>query len=255
MTFAITAAGVAAVGVGVSAASAAGAFSGEVDKLEPTPEELEAAEWNRQVYALGRRIQNPLDKAARQDLAYLQSPQALATQGGLASSQAVGQISPQLQQAQLQAAQSSGGPGSGRWAANLAAGSAALDASRRSADASARANGLSSFVGRTGQFLGRRGDDLQSGLASMTQGGQQAADALRTRIQAQVANNIAANQAMGQLGGSLIGMGMGGLGATGALSGLGGAAGSLRGAETGLSVFQPALQSVASQYNLAGAVP
>lgn len=244
MTFGITAAAVATVGVGLSAASAAGAFGGSVDSYEPTPEELAAASAAREVYGLGRQIQNPLDRQARRDLVEMRSPYMMASQAGLADSQAVGQLMPGLQQAQAQAMMTSGGPGSGRWAAGLGASSAMLDAARRQAQAQGRLGGVNQYLTRAGQYLDRRTQDLDLGLQGMTTGGKEAATALSNRIQAQVANKVAANQAMGQLGGSLIGAGMGMFGAAGNMAG--GAAGALNGAETGRSFLQPALQSAAA---------
>ena len=243
-------AGVAVVGAGMSAASAAGAFSSSVDQSGPTMAEQEAAKAARQSYNLGRKIQTPLDALAREDLRYLGSNRALATAGDAGVNQfwnQAGAIGQQL----TPVANMSGGPGSGRWMSQLGSGTASLDSGLRAAGVQGRLGGLNQYLARQGQFLGRRTNDLNTGLTTMTTGGAMAAQNQMATRQAQIQNNIARNQAMGQIGGALTSVGMAGMGAAG---GFGGAAGglSMNGAETGLSIMQPELQSAASGYISAG---
>lgn len=205
---------VAAIGIGLSAASAFGAFGGKVDKWAPTPQEMEAAKWAKNVYNLGRDIQVPLDELARKDLTYLGSDAAANQAQGLAVSDAAGGLYPQLDQNALVAAQASGGPGSGRWWDTVKDSKAGLNRGLTTASVQGRLGALNNYMTRTGQFLDRRTADLKSGLAGMTSGGQQAADAQAARIQGQVANKIAANQSMGQIGGMLTSVGMAGGGMT-----------------------------------------
>lgn len=217
-------AAVAVAGLGLSAASAAGAFGGKVDKWAPTPQEMEAAKWATNTFNLGRRIQNPLDASSRQDLKYLESPEAMDQGQGLAVSNVASQLYP-AQEANLQkVAASSGGPGSGRWWGSLWDSQSEINKGLTGAAVQGRLGALNNYVSRTGQFLDRRTTDLNSGLAGMTSGGQQAADAQANRIQAQLASKIAANQSMGQMGGALMSVGMAGMGGFGGSGGSSGSA-------------------------------
>jgi len=71
----------AVAGLGMSAAGAAGAFNGPVEKRMPTPGEIEAGKEARYAYQIGRKIQVPLDQQARSDLQYLGSDQAMDAAG------------------------------------------------------------------------------------------------------------------------------------------------------------------------------
>lgn len=215
------AATVGAVGLGMSAAGAAGAFGSSVDQSGPTMAEQQAGKYARQTYNLGRKIQTPLDALAREDLRYLGSNRALATAGDAGVNQfwnQAGAIGQQL----TPVANMSGGPGSGRWMSQLGSGTASLDSGLRAAEAQGRIGGLNQYLARQGQFLGRRTNDLNAGLGAMTSGGAMAAQNQMATRQAQIQNNIAANQAMGQIGGTMVGIGMGGVSAG---LGAGGAAG------------------------------
>ena len=236
MPFAAVGAVVSVAGLGMSAASAAGAFSGPVEKRLPTPAEIEAGKEARAIYQLGRKIQVPLDQQARKDLQYLGSNKAMEAAG----SQGVNQFWQQtgaLGAGLQQSAAASGGPGSGRFFSQLGQGATMVDAGTRQANAQGRLGGMNQYLARQGQFLNRRTNDLQTGLATMSTGGAQAVQNQNARIQAQIQNNIATNQAMGQIGGSLMGLGMGaasaGLGAGGAA-----AAGGAAGAPTALQVVK-----------------
>lgn len=213
------AATVGAVGLGMSAAGAAGAFGSSVDQSGPTMAEQEAARAARQTYNLGRKIQVPLDAMARKDLAYLGSGQALDAAGSEGVNQMWREIGPVGQQL-APVANMSGGPGSGRWMNQLSQGTLALSNGAQAANVQGRLGGMNQYLARQGQFLGRRTGDLQAGLGAMTSGGAMAAQNQAMARQAQIQNNIAANQAMGQLGGTMVGIGMSGVSA-----GLGGAAG------------------------------
>ena len=202
---------VSAIGVGISAASAAGAFSGSVDQSGPTMAEQQAGKYARQTYNLGRKIQTPLDALAREDLRYLGSDRALDSAGDAGVNQfwnQAGAIGQQL----TPVANMSGGPGSGRWMSQLGSGTAFLDSGLRAAGVQGRLGGLNQYLARQGQFLGRRTNDLNTGLSTMTTGGAMAAQNQMATRQAQIQNNIAANQAMGQVGGSLVGLGTGMMG-------------------------------------------
>lgn len=206
-------------GLGMSAASAAGAFSSSVDQSGPTMAEQQAAKDARATYNLGRKIQVPLDAMARKDLAYLGSGQALDTAGGDGVNQFWRQLGP-LGQQLAPYANASGGPGSGRWMNQLGQGAASLSNGLQAANVQGRIGGLNNYLARQGQFLGRRTNDLEVGLGTMTSGGAMAAQNQAATRQMQIQNNIAANQAMGQIGGTMVGLGMSGVSA-----GLGGAAG------------------------------
>lgn len=229
---------VSAVGVGLSAASAAGAFSGSVDQRGPTPEEMSAARDAKKAYRLGREIQTPLDALAREDLKYLNSDQALANAGAAGVNQVWRQAG-NMGQGLNAVAAASGGPGSGRWWGQAGQMASGLDSALQGAQLQGRIGGMNQAMARQGQFLGRRTNDLQTGLGGMTSGGAQAAANQNARIQAQIQNNIAANQAMGQLGGALTSVGMAGVGMAGgmgkAADGVGNAFGGLYNSMTGTS--------------------
>lgn len=208
--------GVGAAGLGLSAASAAGAFNGPVEKRMPTPGEIEAGKEAQLTYQLGRKIQTPLDAMARDDLRYLGSNDAMSAAGGRGVNQ-MWQQAGQLGRGLQQSAAQSGGPGSGRFFGQLGQGASMIDAGVKGANMQGRLGGLNEYMARQGQFLNRRTNDLQTGLATMSTGGAQAAQNQNARIQAQINNNIATNQAMGQVGGSMMGLGMAGVQATGGM--------------------------------------
>jgi len=100
-----------------------------------------------------------------------------------------------------------------------------VDAGVRGANMQGRLSGMNQYLARQGQFLNRRTNDLQTGLATMSTGGAQAAANQNARIQAQIQNNIATNQAMGQVGGAMMSVGMAGMcagGGAGSGAGAGG---------------------------------
>jgi hypothetical protein len=137
---------------------------------------------------------------------------------------------PNLQQGMTTMANRSGGPGSGQALAAMGTTANGLDVAMRGANAQGRMGYLNEYGQRRGQMgqalnqqtqrvggfrdqaLSRFGDyqeRLGTGLNLVTGGGQNAASNQAARINAQVQNNIAANQAMGQLGGSMMSLGMG----------------------------------------------
>ena len=207
----LAAGAIGAVGLGMSAAGAAGAFSGKVDQQGPTPEEMSAARDAKKVYRLGKELQQPLDAMARNDLKYLSSNQAMDNAAGQGVNQFWQQAGPQLGTGLQSVAAQSGGPGSGRFWNQMGQGTAMLDAGMRQANMQGRLGGLNQYLAKSQQFLGRRVDDLNEGLGMMTSGGAQAQQNKQNRISAQVANNVAANQAAGQIGGSLMSVGMMGM--------------------------------------------
>lgn len=223
MTFGAIGLAVSAVGVGMSAASAAGAFNGKVDSWTPTPEEQELAKRSQRLFNFGRKIQKPLDAMAKKDLQQLKSPAEYARRAGVASSQVMNQADPAIRNGLNQTAMASGGPGSGRFMAQLGTSGAALESGLTSAQAQGRLSGLQTYMGRSGQYLDRMTDDLNTGMGLMETGATQAAGRQADRINAQVQNNVARNQAMGQIGGALtsVGMGMGSMGS--AMGGVGAA--------------------------------
>ena len=225
MTFAAIGLGVSAIGVGMSAASAAGAFNGKVDSWQPTMEERGTAKRSRQLFKFGQELQRPLDALAREDLKQLKSPAEFARQAGTATSQVMGQADPAIRAGLNQAAATSGGPGSGRFMAQLGTSGAALESGLTEANARGRMGALQGYMGRSGQYLDRMTNDLNTGMGLMESGATNAANRQAARINAQVSNNMARNQAMGQLGGSLIGLGMGGMNFGGGLGGIGSAGG------------------------------
>lgn len=209
MSFGFAAAAV--VGVGLSAASAAGAFNGPVDKWTPTPQETEAADWSKRVFGLGQKIQKPLDAQARKDLAYLKSPAGMNESASSALNTAWSS-NPDIMAPTQNAAATSGGPGSGRWWGSLYDTKANLNRGLYGAEVAGRLGGLNNYTANTEQFLGRRVGDLNSGLSTMTTGGQVAAQAQADRIGAQIQRNLAISSAVSGIGNSLIGAGMGGMG-------------------------------------------
>ena len=73
-------------------------------------------------------------------------------------------------------------------------------------------NQVASQLAATQGLYGDYAQRLNTGIDLMNQGAGQAAQAQQNRIGAQVADNRARNQAMGQLGGSLMSVGMMGIG-------------------------------------------
>lgn len=221
--FSVASLAVTAVGVGMSAAGAAGAFNGPVDAWQPTPEEQELAKRSERLFNFGRKLQRPLDALAKKDLQYMRSPAAFAREAGAATNQVMGQADPAIRAGLNQAAATSGGPGSGRFMAQMGTSSAALGSGLTEANARGRMSALQGYMGRSGQYLDRMTGDLNTGMSLMEQGATQSADRQASRINAQVSNNMARNQAMGQLGGSLTSVGMMGMsmagGATGSAAG------------------------------------
>lgn len=244
------AATVGAAGLGMSAAGAAGAFGGPVDKWGPTPEEIKASELNRQAYEQGRFWQQQLDpmvnRRLKDDLAYLKQTNQRTNELGQelrglndaryyqgAADRAVNQAwqgYPQAAQGVMQSAAQSGGPGSGAFMSRMGGMNNSMDAATRGANAQGRLGYLGEYSQRRGQFgqqldrqaqrvgnyrdqaLSRFGDyqeRLGTGLNLVTGGGQNAASNQAARINAQVQNNIAANAAAGQIGGSMMSLGMG----------------------------------------------
>ena len=229
--------GTAAVGVGLSAAGAAGAFDGKVDKFEPTPEELEAAKRSRELFEFGQRLQRGSDQTARKDLATLKSAGEFNRKRGEGASTAVGQITPTLQAGLSEAGRSSGGPGSGRWASQLGVTGAMLDAAKREGATRGGNEALRGYIGRRGQYLERLTGDVDTGMNLMEQGAQSAQQRQAERINAQVGQNLARGQAIGQMGGALTSVGMAGLGGMGGVAGAAGTAATQAG--KGVSVMKP----------------
>lgn len=281
MTFAMSA--VAVVGVGLTAASAAGAFNNKVDPMQTTGEEATAARYNKQVFEQGQQFQqrldplylNRLDKdlertvmgaadigqygkrlsGLKRELGELNSGQRFQA----AADQSVNQAWANIPDAGQNAARR-GGAGSGQFFAGLGTQGNAMDAAMKGANVGGRLGWLNEtqqfrdkygqqreqFGGRLDAFgnqvasqlaatQGLYGDyaqRLNTGIDLMNQGAGQAAQAQSNRIAAQVADNRGRNQAMGQLGGSLMSVGMMGMGAAGGMGGAAGAAGSARGPAT-----------------------
>ena len=280
MTFGLSAAAIAgltvtAVGAGMSAASAAGAFNGSVDAYGPTPEELKAQGINDQVFRQGQEWQKQLDPISWgrldqglantiQQGAYLKQYQdrlggvkrELNTLGGQgyyqdAANRSVNQAWQQMPNMDKLVAASarSGGPGSGQFFAGLGTATSGMDAAVRGANLQGRmgyldqynkrrgqygqqldqfgqrldafGSGLQNYANQTEGMFGQYQDRIGQGLDMVNRGAGQAADAQSRRIQAQVANNVATGQAMGQLGGSLMSAGMMGVSAAGGLGSLG----------------------------------
>lgn len=217
MSFGLSAAGMAAVvvgttGVGLSAASAAGAFNGPVDNWSPTPQELTAAKWSKATFNLGQDLQKPLDAIARRDISYLGSPEGLTAAAGTGLNNAWRGMG-DLTEAPTAISARSGGPGSGQFWGQMWDTKAALGQGLYGADVAGRMGGLNEYIGSTNTYLGRKSRDLSTGLGAMTSGGQQAAQAQADRINAQVAQNVATASAMSGLGNTMIGAGVGMFGA------------------------------------------
>jgi hypothetical protein len=136
----------------------------------------------------------------------------------------------------LQTASRVNGPGSGAFVSRLGGLTTGMENAVRGANVQGRLgyfnemNQNRSRVGqaydqqaqRVGGFrdasLSRFGDyqeRLTTGLGLVTGGGQNAATNQQARINAQVQNNIAANQAMGAIGGSMMSIGVSGMGSGG----------------------------------------
>jgi hypothetical protein len=278
MTFGLSAAAI-AVGVGMSAAGAAGAFSNKVDAMGPTPEEQQAAQYNKQVFEQGQAFQkqmdpvylNRLDKnlertvmgaadigqygrrlgGLKRELGQLGSGQRYQ----MAADQATNQAWANIPEAGQGAARR-GGVGSGQFFAGLGTQGNAMDAAVKGANVGGRlgwldetqkfrekygqqreqfGQRLDAFGGQVASQLaatqGLYGDyanRLSTGIDLMNQGAGQAAESQQNRINAQVRDNMGRNQAMGQLGGSLMSVGMMGVGMGGGLGGAGAAAGGVK---------------------------
>lgn len=215
----VAAAGLAisAIGVGLSAASAAGAFNSGVDSYGPTPEELKSTEEARRAYSLGRKIQTPMDALARKDIAYLGSRPALDASANLGVNRAW-QQAPQFGNLTPIAA-ASGGPGSGRWWDSFGKVNNAIDSAISEANLNGRLGGIDQYIARTNALLDRRLADYSEGLKGMNLGADQAATNQNNRINAQIQGNIARSSAMSSIGGSMVGMGSGMMSAGGGLKG------------------------------------
>lgn len=203
----------------VSAAGAAGAFSGHVDKPHVTEEEMNAVNKSRKLFKFGRALEAPIDAQAQRDMQYMDSPQAGQQQAGIASAGVMKEALPQVQQDLSATAQRSGGPGSGAWVARLGTDTAGLQAANEAAAASGQLGAVQEGVARKGQFLARQTGNLAAAMPMITGAAGQAAGAQQNRIQAQVNNNIQANQGAGAIGGMLIGAGSGLMGKTGGAGG------------------------------------
>jgi hypothetical protein len=203
MTFGLAALTVGGIGLGLSAASAAGAFNGKVDNWMPTPQEMEAARRSKQVFALSQELQQPLDGLARKDLEYMNSPAGFEQAASLGVNDFF--RGKDINAPINSAAPTSGGPGSGRWWSGLSDTKTALDSGLYGANVGGRLTGLNKYVTGTNQFLGRRAGDLNAGLSAMTSGGQQSAQAQADRISAQIGRNVATSSAMSGLGNTMIG--------------------------------------------------
>lgn len=213
------AAGTGIIGLGLSAASAGGAFNGPVDSAGPTPEELEAAVISRKVFNFGRKTQKRMNSLAKDDLATLKSKEQTDLQEGNAVNNVMGSSSPAMTASLSRSASSSGGPGSGRFAATLGANGAKMGADVATAKAGGRVVSISDYLARSGQFIDRKTQDLGTGMNMVQTGGDAAASRQAARIGAQVQNNIATNEAMGQIGGALTSVGMSGMGMAGGAGG------------------------------------
>lgn len=232
------AAGTGIIGMGLSAASAAGAFNGPVDSRGPTPEELEATKLSKKVFKFSENLQKPIDALARKDLNTLKSPSQANLQEGTAVNAAMGADSPALERSLSDAATGSGGPGSGRFAARLGTAGAQLGSDVTKAKASGRITAIQDYLARSGQYVDRKSNDLETGMGLVQSGGDAAASRQAARIGAQVQRNIGTNQAIGQLGGSMMSLGMSGLSAAS------GAGGFTPGSETGKAGTVVNLKSV-----------
>lgn len=264
MTFAMSA--VAVVGVGLTAASAAGAFNQKVDPMQTTGEEATAARYNKQVFEQGQAFQKQLDplylnrldkdlertvmgaadigqygkrlSGLKRELGELNSGQRFQA----AADQSVNQAWANIPDAalRLRSGNGQGQVGSGQFFAGLGTQGNAMASAVKGANVGGRLGWLNEtqqfrdkygqqreqFGGRLDAFgnqvasqlaatQGLYGDyaqRLNTGIDLMNQGAGQAAQAQQNRIGAQVADNRGRNQAMGQLGGSLMSVGMMGIG-------------------------------------------
>lgn len=199
MPFAAVGAITAVAGLGMSAASAAGAFNGKVDSFGPTNEELAAARYNQQVFDQGQQWQKQLDpvyldrldkglESAMQQAAYLKGYQGRLTGLGrelkgldsqqnyqAAANRAVNQTwsgFPQAQQQMTQIAARSGGPGSGQFLSQLGNLAGTADNAVRNASVQGRMNYLNEVNARRGQYgqqidqFGQRLDAVGNALGS-----------------------------------------------------------------------------------------
>ena len=161
-----------AVGLGISAAGAGGAFNGPVDRRGPTPEELKATSVNRQAYEQGRFWQQQLDpvinRRLRDDLGFLKQTNQRTAELGRelrelrgendfqdAADRSVNQVWQQLpvmQPAVTSVANRSGGPGSGRSLAVMGTMATGIDAARRGANVQGRMGYLNEYNQRRGQM-------------------------------------------------------------------------------------------------------
>lgn len=207
-------------GLAMSGASAAGAFGKNPQKYMPTPQELEAAKASNQMYQLGKQIQDPVNTAARGDLQWLQSPEAASFGANDAVNGMWANSGPAFQGGLQRSIGRTNGPSSGAFLSGVSTGANALDNASHGANVQGRMGALGESVNRTGQFLGSRTKTAQSGLNAMVTGGQQASDLEMSRISSEIQNKIAANQAMGQLGGSMMSLGAGLYGSGGKSGGL-----------------------------------
>ena len=169
----------AVAGLGMSAASAAGAFNSKVDSFGPTQEELNAAKYNQRVFEQGQQWQKQLDpvyldrldkglESAIQQAAYLKGYQGRLTGLGRelkgldsqqnyqgAANRAVNQVwdgFPQAQQQVVQGAARTGGPGSGAYFSQLANLAGGADNAVRNASVQGRMNYLNEVNARRGQY-------------------------------------------------------------------------------------------------------
>jgi hypothetical protein len=169
----------AVAGLGMSAAGAAGAFSGPVDNWGPTPEEIKASEVNRQAYEQGRFWQQQLDpvvnRRLKDDLTDLKQTnqrtdeleQELSGLNADANYQGAGdravnqawQGYPEEAQGVMQTATQSGGPGSGAFVSRMGGLTLGMRATTRGANAQGRLGYLGEYGrrrGQKGQVLGKQ---------------------------------------------------------------------------------------------------
>lgn len=206
--------GTSVIGTGLSMASAAGAFNGPVDKWQPTPEEMEAAKWSKKTFDLSQKLGTQADALTRKELEDIKSAEYAQDLENRQVNQFWGQAG-DFSGPLTAAAQSSGGPGSGRWLNTVKDLNAGVNRGVYQAKIAGQLAPLEDYTtGLTG-FVGRRAQDLRGGLGAMTSGGNASADAQAQKIQGQVANNIATSQAISGIGGSIAGVGSGLMGAAG----------------------------------------
>ena len=201
----------AVISAGMQGATASGAFDKNVPTAVPTRQEYEGVKAARDAYNVGRKIQQPLDALAREDLQYLGSNVGVANAGSQGVNQFWRQAGPIGQQ--LAPTATLAGPGSGRFWGQMGQGANALGAGIREANVMGRLGGLNQYMARSGQFLTRRARDLDKGLGAMVTGGAQSAQNQMLTIQNQMANNAATAQAMGGLGGAAGGLATAGINA------------------------------------------